>query len=102
MSLPIFTTQDKDLSMLQTKWASELNPILTNPISNGILIKGINLVAGANVVNHKLGRKLQGWIVTRWNGGVANVYDTQDSNQMQQLTLNLNSSANVSIDLYVF
>lgn len=88
--------------MLQTKWATELNPILTNPVSNGLLLKGIILTTGANVINHKLGRKLQGWVVTRYIGGAASLYDTQDNNGMPQLTLNLTSSANVSVDIYVF
>lgn len=102
MSLPIFHTEDQDMALLQTKWASQLNPLLSNPISNGILLKSVILATGANVVNHKLGRKPQGWIITRYNGGTANLYDTQDNNQTPALTLNLTSSSAVSVDIYVF
>lgn len=102
MSLPIFTVEDKDLSMLQTRWATELNPLLLNPILQGTQLKRVLLSTGANVINHKLGRKLQGWIITRWIGASAGVYDTQDTNSMPQLTLELNSSGNVSVDIYVY
>lgn len=100
--LPIFNTPDQILSMLQTKWASELNPLLTNPILSGVQLKRITLATGANSINHKLGRKLQGWIITRWIGSSASVYDTQDSNSMPELTLNLTSSGTVSVDIYVY
>lgn len=105
MSLPIYqTTEDsvqQSLSLLQTSWASKLNPILANPVSNGLLLKNVSLVNGTNAVNHKLGRKLQGWIVTRKRAN-AELHDEQDSNQNPSLTLTLVSDADVIVDLYVF
>lgn len=99
--LTIFSTGDKGIDLMQTSWASDLNPLLKNAVLQGILLKNVSLTAGANSVNHKLGRKLQGWMLTRVRAA-ATIYDTQDANSMPELTLTLNSSANVVVDIYVF
>jgi hypothetical protein len=101
MSLPIFQSSVKELSLLQTQWATQINPLLSNPISNGAILKSVVLASGANVINHKLGRTLQGWFIVRQRSTAA-VYDTQDSNTIPDLTLNLTSSHAVTVDLYVF
>ena len=101
MSLPNFQTQDKDLSLLQSSWGQVLNKLLELPTTKGILIKNVPLAVGANTVNHMLGRKLQGWQIVRQRAA-SSIFDTQDTNMSQNLTLVLNSSAAVSVDLYVF
>lgn len=101
MSLPIFQTQSKDLSLLQTSWAQQLNPVIQLPINNGVLLKNVTLASGDNAVNHLLGRKPQGWFVVRLRA-LATIYDKQDSNQHPELTLTLNASSAVVIDLFVF
>lgn len=101
MSLPIFQTDDKDISLLQTGWATQLNPVISNPLVNGQLLKNVSLSTGSNTINHKLGRKLQGWVLTRLRGS-ASLFDTQDSNANPALTLLITSSSNVSVDIYVF
>jgi hypothetical protein len=94
--------QMQTLAQLQPKWASILNPIVANPANNSLILKNIVLTTGSNAVNHKLGRPLQGWKPVRWQGAWAQVYDTQNTNQTPQLTLELVSSAPVTIDLEVF
>lgn len=101
MSLPIFKTDDKDISLLQTNWAQQLNPVIEFPPNKGTILKSVHLVTGANIINHKLGRNLQGWYIVRQRSA-ASVYDTQDNNQMSNLTLYLTSSANVIVDILVF
>lgn len=85
----------------QTQWAQAIDPILTNPLNSASVLKSVSLVSGANVINHKLGAPLQGWWIVRQRAA-ASIYDTQDTNQMPQLTLNLVSSAPVVVDLAVF
>lgn len=85
----------------QDRWATFLNPVIDNVANQSILLQNVSLVAGNNVINHKLGRKLQGWKTVRVRAA-ATIYDTQDSNQTPQLTLNLFSSAPVVVDLEVF
>lgn len=93
--------QKLSLDMMQVQWASQIDPLIANPLTKGNLLKNIALTSGANVVSHKLGRKLQGWIITRIRAAQT-VYDTQDSNQIPELTLNLVASGDVTVDLLVF
>ncbi len=99
--LPIFKTDDKDLILLQNKWSSILNPIISNPATSSLILKNVQLSSGTNVINHKLGRKLQGWNIVRLRGA-ASIYDDQDSNSMQDLTLVLVSNTQVLVDIEVF
>ena len=97
MALPL----KLDWDLAQTQWATEINPVLQNPITAGVLLKNITLATGTNTINHKLGRNLQGWFIVRQRAA-GTVYDTQDTNKFPALTLTLQSSANISVDLYVF
>ena len=101
MILPYFQSEDQVLNRLQTKWKSEIDPVLANPLNGVSIIKNVSLVSGTNVVNHLLGKPLQGWFIIRQRAS-ASIYDKQDSNQTPGLTLVLNSSAAVSVDLAVF
>jgi hypothetical protein len=101
-SLPQFQSNDRVFQMLQNVWATLLNPLLKNPALNSTTLKEVNLVTGSNAINHKLGRKLQGWSLVRQRGVAASIYDEQDSNQMPDLTLVLVSSADVTVDILVF
>jgi len=98
MALPIINSADMQM---QTLWASQLNPLLTNPALQGNILKSVVLASGDNTINHKLGRKLQGWIIVRQRAS-ASMYDKQDSNARPELTLVLNASAAVTVDIYVF
>ncbi len=98
--LPYYQSSLKELSLLQTQWSSVLNPVVANPANNGILLKSVPLVVGSNSVNHKLGRKWQGWSIVRWNGATGTVYDTADT--LPDLTINLNSNAVLTVDILVF
>ncbi len=101
MALPKFPSDDQSLSMLQTTWANVLNPVIANPIAQGTLLTGVALSTGANVINHMLQRKLRGWVLVRQRALTA-VYDTQDSNKIPDLTLQLTASAPAVVDIYVF
>ena len=83
---------------LMTKWKSILDPIIANPVNNSLLLPNVSLSAGVNVINHKLGRMMQGWIISDING-VSTVYRSAAYNI---LTLSLTSSAPVTISLVVF
>jgi hypothetical protein len=83
------------------RWAAALNPLLGNPVTAGNVLDGLVLAAGDNVINHRLQRPLQGYVVVRNNAAVT-FYDKQTTNQTPQLTLVLNSSGVATISLYVF
>lgn len=96
-----FKTPDTALTLLQTAWADKLDPIIDNPLSQGVLLPALSLRSGSNIINHKLGKELQGWLIVRQNAS-ATFYDTQASNSLPGLTLTLVASAPVTVSLYVF
>lgn len=86
---------------MENAWATLIEPFLNNPPNNPVLLKNISLSTGSNTINHRLGRKLIGWKITRIRSA-ATIYDEQDSNTNPQLTLILNSSAPALVDLECF
>ena len=94
MALP----QKLPLDLMQTKWASQLNPLLNNPIMNGLMLQNIALISGVNNVNHLLQRTQQGWFITDQTAA-AEIYRSADFNK---LTLQLTASAPTTISLWVF
>jgi hypothetical protein len=53
--------QKLPLDQMQTKWASQLNPVLANLLVQGQLLDAQIFEIGSNAVNHKLGRTPNGW-----------------------------------------
>jgi hypothetical protein len=84
--------------LMLTRWASILNPVLGLPTNQPNFLEGVKLVMGNNVINHKLNRKLQGWIITDITAS-ASIYRSAPIND---LTLTLNSSALTTVNLMVF
>lgn len=96
--LPIFQTADRILSQMQTYWASQINPLLSNPLSNGILLENITIINGVNVINHMLSRNQLGWLVSDMTTAIT-LFRSQPFNSK---TLTLTSSGAGLISLYVF
>lgn len=99
--LPILNTTDKDLLLMQTRWSAIINQLLTDPFLNGNNLTDIKILTGTNVINHKLARKLQGWIITGQSAS-ASIYDNQATNQTTDKTLVLVSDNPCVIALRVF
>jgi len=85
-------------SQQQTTWAQQLNPVLTNPLVQGSLLSGIPITTGSNVINHKLGRQMQGWMVVDTTAAVT-LYRSAPFNSS---TLTLVASGTSTIALWVF
>lgn len=94
MSLP----QNLTLPLMQTQWASSLNPLLANPIVNGIFLNNQTLVSGSNVINHLLSRMPQGWFITNINAAVTVYSSAPFTNQVLTLT----ASGAAVVNIYVF
>lgn len=97
MNLPLRLTWDK----ASDRWAALLNPVLSSQSATPTVLPNVVLKTGANSVNHLLGKKLTGWSLSRIRASAV-IYDTQDTNQMPELTLNLVTSGNVTVDLLVW
>lgn len=87
-----------DWNLANPLWAQALNPIISNLILSGIPITNVILNNGETIINHGLGRLMQGFSVTDINGA-ATVYRSAPFNSK---TLTLTSSALVTVNLWVF
>ena len=101
MRIQKINTTDRIINMVQDNIANVLEPLSSNPLMSGLILTSVVLKTGSNTVNHKLGRKLRGWFIVRQRSA-ASIYDNQDSNTLNAVSLILVSSANVTVDLYVF
>jgi hypothetical protein len=98
MQLPKIVNNDSTLQLMQTKWASILNPLLAQPLSSSSILNSVSLVTGNNTINHLLGRTQQGWILCDQTAS-ASIYRSAPFNS---ITLTLNASAPCIVDLLVF
>jgi len=84
--------------MQTTKWKSILDPLLKNPLNSIILVKDIELKIGNNKIRHTLNRIPQGWFIVDINAA-STIYRSEP---LDEIFLNLNSSAVATISLGVF
>lgn len=100
MILPLFKLADQATSLLQSKWKSILDPLLSNPSNQASILPSVSLINGTTVINHLLGRKLIGWKVIGITAA-ATIYDKQATNQTPDKTLVLVSNAACVVNLEV-
>jgi hypothetical protein len=102
--MPILKTlnvPDEIQNRVQDNTKKAIDQLSNQPLTNGTILSSIALTTGNNTVNHKLGKKLTGWFIVRQRSS-ATIYDNQDSNKAPTQTLILVSSADVTVDIYVF
>lgn len=88
------------LDSMQTQWAPALNPVIANPIVNGLQLNNVSLANGSTVINHTLARNMQGWFITDTQG-IAEIYRPKTS-PFNNKTLTLISNAAVMVNLWVY
>jgi hypothetical protein len=79
-------------------WAQVLNPVITNPLNGIQVLQNVALINGATVVNHRLGKQMQGWFIVDMDSA-ATVYRSAPLNDK---TITLTSNAAVNVNLAVF
>lgn len=94
MALPLRLPNDQR----DTKWKSEIDPLLANTLNNCSILKDVNLITGVTVINHRLGHTMNGWFIVDIQGA-AQIYRSAPFNN---LTLTLTSDADVTCSLGVF
>jgi hypothetical protein len=95
MSVPLSNKLEWELA--NPLWAQALNPIIASPLSSSRIITA-SLINGATIINHGLGRLMQGWFIVDINGA-ATIYRSQPLNTT---TLTLTSNAAVIAKIGVF
>jgi len=88
-------------TQMQTLWAAIIDPITSRDQNQSIILPGIVLAVGDNVIRHTLNRTLQGWQIVRINAAAA-IFDKQATNNTADQNLILNSSAIATVSLEVF
>lgn len=98
MSLPIFKNDDQPFQLMQSSWSSQLNPVLSNPMTNMLILSNLKLVTGTNTINHLLNQTQQGWVITDLQGAVTPYRNAPFNSK----TLSLYASAPVTCSIGVF
>lgn len=95
-------TNDEDLATVQERVDDTFRPILNKDLLDGRLIKSVSLVSGStNNVEHGLSRAVNGYIVVK-KSATATIWDDELTNTTPISFLQLRTSANVIVDLWVF
>lgn len=100
-ALPRTQSPDRLFNQFQSDLQKAIGPVFNCPLLYGTALTGVVLAIGANTIPHKLNRTLQGWFPIRMRAATS-LYDSQDTNPDPTQTLVLNSSAVVTVDLWVF
>lgn len=88
------------LDDMQTTWATALDPVISNILVNGQLLRNIPLAIGSNAISHSLQRNLNGWFLVSPKGSAVVYQAAQQPNPT--LTLTVIASAAITTDLWVF
>lgn len=79
-------------------WSQIINPVISNPLNNILVLNKIFLVNGETTINHKLGRMMQGWFIVDVDGPAT----IHRSEPLNNFTLTLTSDADVTCNIGVF
>ncbi len=93
-------TGDSAVDRVQTHIQTALRPLLQNPLGDGALQKEIELGVSEVLVSHGLGRRPEGFIVTRQNAS-ASIYESSTAT-FPDRQIALTASATVTADIYFF
>ena len=98
--LPLFKGfTESVLQMLQSQWSAPLNKLLATTIVQGLQINGIELTASTpKSIPHTLCRTMQGYFISSQSANAV-IWMTGSFNAS---TLTLESSANVTVSLWVY
>ena len=97
------TTDNESIESVQNSLENSFRSVEACPLLDGHLLEGVELIQGDNEVDHKLGRALKGWILTRQDFDTI-IIDKQVDNENADSILILNSSTSgtATVDLWVF
>lgn len=92
-------TTNVDVNRLQDSVKETLDPITSNLLLGGNLLKAVNLVAGPNLLSHGLGRNYLAWMLLR-PSSAATLFETPSPDPSKYIQLT--ASAPLTCSLLVF
>jgi hypothetical protein len=93
---PRTVVKDPELRQVQDNVARCFDDITGKEILNGQLLEGIQLTAGLNYIDHKLGRQVRGYRIVRLSANVsAPMWDVDNK-------IIINAAAPVAVSIWVF
>ena len=94
-------TKSPETDNLQDNVFEWTQSVINHPLLKGRLIEGIEVTTATKTVEHKLGRSIVGWFIVNKNAN-ADVWDAGTTDTDSTKFLVLDSTATVTIDLWVF
>ena len=89
-----------DMDVIQRNTKEFVQQLENNIILDGVLLKDISLSsASATIIEHKLNREYQGWMITKID---ANTNVWESSSTLPKSHLTLNCSTNCIVSIYIF
>jgi hypothetical protein len=93
-------SNDFEVNRLQSNVAEILDALTSSEFVNGTFIKKTILTTDT-VIEHKLQREYEGWVVTDIDGS-AIIYRSSTTNNFKQRQLILKASVQVNATIYIF
>jgi len=92
---------NEEVTRLQSHIKTTLNPLLELPISDGVLIKNLSIATSDTIVEHKLAREYEGFIITRLKSNSV-IYESDTANTFKDRKIILKASATATADIYFY
>ncbi len=92
---------NEEVTRLQTHIRTTLNPLLELPISDGLLHTYLSIETSDTVIDHKLGRQYEGFIITRLKSNSV-IFESSSTNDTPDRIIILKASATATADIYFF
>lgn len=100
-ALRLEEVDSKELRRVQANLADFVQPLVRNPLLDGVLLEGVSLAAGTNTVAHGLGRAPRGVLPLLGNAD-ARVWLSATPSAAPAGSVRLDASAAVTLSLFVF
>lgn len=98
----IITTENGDLNRVQNNVAAFVEPLQNSEIWQGRILKDVSLAsASTTLVEHKLNREIQGWIIVSKNAQ-SDIWKDTSSSIIGKRYLGLKCSVDVIVDIWIF
>jgi hypothetical protein len=93
------SSANEDTSKLQERLQEFFQPLVTNPLLDGVLITGVDVGTTATQIKHNLRREPIGYVIVGLN---ANATVWEASRDLYSAFLTLQASSPVKVSLWVF